>query len=424
MTLGFTSELADLVMRSVRDLSIEVARLALAESLFQNGILPAKAGGTGVNNGSYTLTLTGNTTIGGSVPSGSGTTGRVAEWASSSSLQASTLAKTGAGVLTLSASASKTFTVGESVGVNGTAGKTLYIYETLGFNGTAGKTFYIYETVGLTGTPGATLDILGGGTLGNLAYSTSPLSPSDGGTGANNGSRTLVVSGNSGTLNFAVASKTLVINQTVGLDGVSGKTFSINNTLGLSGTDGSTLNIGSGGTLGSAAFTASSAYATASHVHAAGDVTSGTIATARLGSGSASSATLLHGNSTWGAVSLTADVSGTLPIANGGTGATSAGAALSNLGGISGSGTTNQLAYWSSSSAITGDSGLTYNTSTNALTAGSLTASSGGVATTTGFTYGSNTWTLGGFTAGGDVTSNGYVTITVNGTTRKLMTTA
>lgn len=39
-----------------------------------------------------------------------------------------------------------------------------------------------------------------------------------------------------------------------------GKTFTSSNTLTLAGTDGSTLNIGAGGTLGSAAFTAASAY--------------------------------------------------------------------------------------------------------------------------------------------------------------------
>jgi hypothetical protein len=38
------------------------------------------------------------------------------------------------------------------------------------------------------------------------------------------------------------------------------KTFTLNNTITLSGTDGSTLNVGAGGTLGSAAYTASGAY--------------------------------------------------------------------------------------------------------------------------------------------------------------------
>jgi hypothetical protein len=44
---------------------------------------------------------------------------------------------------------------------------------------------------------------------------------------------------------------------------LDGKTFTVNNTLTFAGTDGSTLNIGTGGTLGTAAFTAASAYVTA-----------------------------------------------------------------------------------------------------------------------------------------------------------------
>lgn len=45
--------------------------------------------------------------------------------------------------------------------------------------------------------------------------------------------------------------------------GTTSKTLTVSNTLTLSGTDSSTLNIGTGGTLGSAAFTASTAYAPA-----------------------------------------------------------------------------------------------------------------------------------------------------------------
>jgi hypothetical protein len=45
--------------------------------------------------------------------------------------------------------------------------------------------------------------------------------------------------------------------------GTTSKTLTISNTLTLAGTDSSTLNIGAGGTLGTAAFTAASAYATA-----------------------------------------------------------------------------------------------------------------------------------------------------------------
>lgn len=42
-----------------------------------------------------------------------------------------------------------------------------------------------------------------------------------------------------------------------------------------------------------------STFAAASHTHAAADITSGTMATARLGSGTASSSTFLRGDQTW-----------------------------------------------------------------------------------------------------------------------------
>ena len=45
--------------------------------------------------------------------------------------------------------------------------------------------------------------------------------------------------------------------------GTASKTLKVDNTLELAGTDGSTLNVGTGGTLGTAAFTAATAYATA-----------------------------------------------------------------------------------------------------------------------------------------------------------------
>lgn len=51
-------------------------------------------------------------------------------------------------------------------------------------------------------------------------------------------------------------------------------------------------------------------------INSANLITSDTLATARLGSGSATANTLLHGNSTWNPVSLSADVTGNLPVAN------------------------------------------------------------------------------------------------------------
>lgn len=80
--------------------------------------------------------------------------------------------------------------------------------------------------------------------------------------------------------------------------------------------------------------------AAAVHTHAASDITSGTMNTARLGSGTASASTLLFGDNTWAALAATdipsLDASkittGTLPLTRGGTGATSAAGALSAIG--------------------------------------------------------------------------------------------
>ena len=139
--------------------------------------------------------------------------------------------------------------------------------------------------------------------------------------------------------------------------GTIAKTLTISNNLTFAGTDGSTLNIGAGGTLGSAAYTASTAYAPAAgsaSVTTLGTVTTGTwnataIAAAYGGTGQTSYAVgdLLYASGTtalsklagvatgnalisggvttapaWGKIGLTTHVSGTLPVANGGTGVT------------------------------------------------------------------------------------------------------
>ena len=55
--------------------------------------------------------------------------------------------------------------------------------------------------------------------------------------------------------------KTFTCTNSIALAGTDGKTFTLSNTLGLSGTDGAFLNIGNGGTLGSAAYQNTSAFA-------------------------------------------------------------------------------------------------------------------------------------------------------------------
>lgn len=70
--------------------------------------------------------------------------------------------------------------------------------------------------------------------------------------------------------------------------------------------------------------------AASSHVHAAADITSGTMATARLGSGSPDNTNFLRGDQTYAQPDL-ANTAGTLPVNRGGTGATTASAARANL---------------------------------------------------------------------------------------------
>ena len=78
--------------------------------------------------------------------------------------------------------------------------------------------------------------------------------------------------------------------------------------------------------LGSAATSAASEFATVAHTHAAADIASGTIATARLGSGTASASTYLRGDGTWATVSA-----GTLADGNYGHITVSSGGTAMNL---------------------------------------------------------------------------------------------
>jgi len=130
---------------------------------------------------------------------------------------------------------------------------------------TAGK----YNKVTITApATGSTLTILNGKTL--TANNTLTLAGTD--------STVMTFPSTSATIARTDAANTFTGTQTVGalvattvngntftagtytLTGSAGKTLTFSNTLTLAGTDGSTLNVGAGGTLGSAAFTAASAY--------------------------------------------------------------------------------------------------------------------------------------------------------------------
>lgn len=89
--------------------------------------------------------------------------------------------------------------------------------------------------------------------------------------------------------------------------GTTSKTLTVNNTLALSGTDSSTLNIGSGGTLGSAAYTASTAYAPS-----VGSTTIATVGTISAGTWQGSAIGISYGGT--GATSKAAGFNALSPI--------------------------------------------------------------------------------------------------------------
>lgn len=139
------------------------------------GVVLPPAGGTGIPNAG-TITAPHNVDLGtgagvggpgSSAAIGTGTAGRIAEWLSSSTLQASSLIKSGVGVLTLAASTAETLTItdGGTLDLNG-AVLTLGANFTTSGGGAitlaAGGAYTL--TIPKTGTA-----VVGGGTTGNIA---------------------------------------------------------------------------------------------------------------------------------------------------------------------------------------------------------------------------------------------------------------
>jgi hypothetical protein len=106
-------------------------------------------------------------------------------------------------------------------------------------------------------------------------------------------------------------------------------------------------------------------------------------------------------------VNLASDVTGTLPIANGGTGATDSATALSNLGGVTTAGARSALSFTPGSGAYNSGTGvITIPTNNNQIANGS------GFTTNTGtVTSVSGTGTASGLSLSGNVTTTGSLTL-------------
>ena len=199
----------------------------------------------------------------------------------------------------------------------------------------------------------------GSGGLTNAVAGTDYLSPTGDGSGLTGFTNSQIPSALAGkTYNgLTISSSTGTI--TIG----NGKTLTLSNSLTFSGTDGSTLNIGAGGTLGSAAFTASSSYLTPTGNGSgltslsASNISSGSLSLTRLAQGGAVSGQVLawdgsqylpttvsgtgtvtsfSAGSTGFSVSnasTTPTLSGTLGYGGGGTNSSTQAGARNNLGG-------------------------------------------------------------------------------------------
>ena len=147
-----------------------------------------------------------------------------------------------------------------------------------------------------------------------------------------------------------------------------------------------TLAIANGGTGATSAGAARTALgvAAASHSHAASDVTSGTIDTARLGSGTANSGTFLRGDQTWVAISGSGTVT-SVDVSGGTTGLTTSGGPVTGSGTVTLAGTLGAANGGTGLSSYTaGDLLYASGTTTVAKLAGAATGQvllSGGVGT-------------------------------------------
>jgi len=189
--------------------------------------------------------------------------------------------------------------------------------------------------------------------------------------------------------------------------GTTSKTLTVSNTLTLAGTDASTLNIGAGGTLGSAAFTASTAYAPA-----AGSTSITTLGTIAAGTWQGSVI-----NSTYGGMgvnnggrTLTVNTnSGTLVFTNLSTTLT-----IANTGSISGTNTGDQTITLTGDVTGSGTGSFVTTLANSGVTAGTYASPSSVVVDAKGRVTSITAGSAGGITISDDTTTNltRYLTFT------------
>jgi hypothetical protein len=168
------------------------------------------------------------------------------------------------------------------------------------YNGSSAVTIANTGVLSVNGSTGAITNVaLTTGTLAQFASTTSSQLASIISDKTGTGSLTFANTPTLVTPNIGVATATTINGLTLTSSasgftiagGTTSKTLTLSNTVTLAGTDGSTLNIGTGGTLGSAAFTASTAYLTSG-------VTSLPLVTSVNGTTIPATATLLTSTST------------------------------------------------------------------------------------------------------------------------------
>jgi hypothetical protein len=229
------------------------------------GVLLPASGGTGtvnvgtINTGGGDISNTGGGNIdlgtgvgiggpGVSAALGTGTAGRVAEWASTTTLQAATLIKSGAGVLTLSASSTVTLTIDNSIRLanSGASSGDVLTYDGSKYAPVAPTTYapvgakYIVQTADATLTNEQALASLSTGMV-KVTTTTGVLSSVSGTSGritewsdgTTIGASTLIKSG-AGVLTLSAGSTaTLTIDSSTRLDGAgaaSGDVLTFNGT--------------------------------------------------------------------------------------------------------------------------------------------------------------------------------------------------